>query len=266
MRRTRSPSLCRNHTLADMVHDGLRSDVYAALMAGETGVKKEQILADVAEKAKVFDTAITENKALALPPEAIAVIGGVEQPLESYVTNANPSLHWPLRIGPAALTKLTEFNTAFDTLETAMEDAGAKIEAIGLGIEEGARDFSRMATIATWAGVSHHSRGLYCLVHLQLLRPDASIGRIESTMRALAADSRDVVVPYTDKRNEIGRMAQSIEVFRKIAQDCITLQGEQQTAREKADADRRVALLGFADQFERDVSSVVTAFPPRPIR
>jgi methyl-accepting chemotaxis protein len=222
----------RNHTLADMVHDGLRSDVYSALMAKEIGRSKQQVETDLAEKAKVFETAVGENKALPLSADVLAAINGVEAPLNDYVATARKVVGLALTDRPAALLAVPEFDKKFDALETSMEAAGARIEAASLQMKQQAESFSAMATLASWLSLAAFLVSSAILLFFNLLGLLRPLARIEGSMHALAGEKLDFEIPYLKQKDEIGAMAGALEVFRQTALQRDGLRREQETARE----------------------------------
>jgi len=72
-------------------------------------------------------------------------------------------------------------------------------------------------------------------------------------MRALAKGDRDVAVGLADRRDEIGEMAQAVEVFRANAAERERL--EQESARVAAEQEKRERAL--AERFEASVKGVV---------
>jgi len=64
-------------------------------------------------------------------------------------------------------------------------------------------------------------------------------------------------VPFTDRNNEIGRMARSLQVFKDHLAETDRLRGEQETAKQRAAEDRRSVLTRIADDFERSIGSVI---------
>ncbi len=247
----------RNHTIADMVHDGLRSDVYAALLSKDIGRTRQQVETDLSEKAKVFDTAITENKALPLPPDVLAAIKEVEAPLNDYVATARKLIETAMTDRAAALVALPDFDKKFDALELSMEAAGAKIEAAAITIGDNAQNFLANASMLGWSGlvlILGTSAILILFNTFGLLRPLRSI---ETSMRVLADNKLDEAIPYTGKSDEIGNMARSIEVFRQTALQRAALQLEQEMARERHAVERQAEMARLAKAFQQDVSSVI---------
>ncbi len=85
----------------------------------------------------------------------------------------------------------------------------------------------------------------------------SGIGRITDTMHRLAGGETDVRVPDLAVKNEIGRMAAAVEVFRVNAEEKAALEARQHEAEEKAAAEKRAMLNRLADDFEASVGEIV---------
>lgn len=67
------------------------------------------------------------------------------------------------------------------------------------------------------------------------------VSRITQAMRSLAEGHAELTIPYVGKRDEIGAMAGSVEVFRQAALRNRQLEREAEEARGRAEQDRRFA-------------------------
>lgn len=86
------------------------------------------------------------------------------------------------------------------------------------------------------------------------------IKKITQAMLQLVEGDKDMVVPDTDRMDEFGDMARSLEVFRKgyLKLDRVRQeQAEQQREKEEMRQAQAETLLHLADQFERTVGDVV---------
>jgi methyl-accepting chemotaxis protein len=72
-------------------------------------------------------------------------------------------------------------------------------------------------------------------VVLRVVRP---VGRLTRCMNSLAEGNRDVIVPGAQRRDEIGEMARSVEVFRQAAIRNAQLEAEADENRRHAEAER----------------------------
>ncbi len=82
--------------------------------------------------------------------------------------------------------------------------------------------------------------------------------RIAGAMRSLAAGTLDVAVVDHGRGDEVGRLADALEVFRAQSLENRRLAQERIDAAERASADRREAMMGLADAVEREIASALT--------
>ncbi len=86
-----------------------------------------------------------------------------------------------------------------------------------------------------------------------------ALAAISNAMHRLAAGDTGVTVALDGRRDEIGEMSQSIEVFRKNAIEVQALHAEQEKLRVKAEDDRHQTLENLAQELERGVSAAAQA-------
>lgn len=125
-----SSILLRNHLTADMMHDVLRADVLAALLAADDGslAKKEAIKADLKEHADVFRSRLAENGKLPINDTLRKELGNVEGPLTAYVLSAEAIINMAFTDRTSALSKMGQFEQDFDRLAVSMEALSELIE------------------------------------------------------------------------------------------------------------------------------------------
>jgi methyl-accepting chemotaxis protein len=83
------------------------------------------------------------------------------------------------------------------------------------------------------------------------------VRRLTAVMKALASGDLDAAIGDQDRGDEIGDMAQAVGIFKNNARDIQRLQAEQAALKQRAEMDRRTAMLELADAFERQVKGVV---------
>jgi methyl-accepting chemotaxis protein len=64
-------------------------------------------------------------------------------------------------------------------------------------------------------------------------------------------------VPYVDRKNEIGRIARSLQVFKDHLAETTRLRAEQEQMKAKALDERRAVLAKIADEFEHSIGGVI---------
>ncbi|NQV61856.1 MAG: HAMP domain-containing protein [Alphaproteobacteria bacterium] len=96
---------------------------------------------------------------------------------------------------------------------------------------------------------------LFALSHL-VSRPIASMTAV---MRRLADGDLDAEIDGMSRRDEIGEMAQTVQVFKENALAVVRLQSEQTENERRAIEEKRQAALQLADNFDSQIGGVVEA-------
>jgi methyl-accepting chemotaxis protein len=89
-----------------------------------------------------------------------------------------------------------------------------------------------------------------------LSRPLAAITAV---MNSLSSGDTEVSIPGSERRDELGTMAKSLEMFRRSIIEAGTLREAQQTDKQRSELEKRALQRQMADRFEADVKSVVAA-------
>ena len=85
------------------------------------------------------------------------------------------------------------------------------------------------------------------------------VTRMTAAMKDLAGGNRDVIIPGLGYRDEIGSMAEAVQVFKNNAIEKERLEAAQEEQKRRADEERKLALRKMADGFESQVGTVVDA-------
>jgi methyl-accepting chemotaxis protein len=86
-----------------------------------------------------------------------------------------------------------------------------------------------------------------------------SLRTIALAMTRLAGGDKGGRIPALDRKDEIGQMATSVEVFRKAAIGMDELEAQAAAAKRQAEAERKAATIALADAFDTNVKSIVQA-------
>jgi methyl-accepting chemotaxis protein len=84
-----------------------------------------------------------------------------------------------------------------------------------------------------------------------------ALNRQRLRMQSIAAGSIDQVVEETERGDEIGRMAQTLEILRQTAMTARTLTAEQIATKQQGENEKRAALIALADRFDASVGHLV---------
>ncbi|KZS49604.1 MULTISPECIES: methyl-accepting chemotaxis protein [Rhizobium] len=251
----RSAQILRNHMQADMMHDAMRADVLASMLASNpaAGIEAAAVKADLVEHDASFREMIAANKALAADDKTKALLASIEPPLLSYIESATKIVDLASQDPSAALKALPAFMQQFSTLETAMEQAGDEITAASDEISKRSADVKASVDIALkalLAAAALFAIGLYFLTRKTVTKP---ILALSNDMQRLAGGDTAIACTGIGRSDEIGTMASAVEIFRQAAianrqleqdAEAARLQGETErlTARKQADEDAAIRL------------------------
>jgi methyl-accepting chemotaxis protein len=84
-----------------------------------------------------------------------------------------------------------------------------------------------------------------------------ALDRQRARMQRIATGSLDEAVEETDRGDEIGRMAETLEVLRQSAMTARSLEAEQVATKQRGEKDKRDALVALADRFDASVGRLV---------
>jgi methyl-accepting chemotaxis protein len=84
-----------------------------------------------------------------------------------------------------------------------------------------------------------------------------ALDRQKNRMQSIAHGSLDQAVEETDRGDEIGRMAETLEVLRQTALTARALESEQVASKQQAEKEKREALIALADRFDISVGALV---------
>ncbi|MBY5881784.1 HAMP domain-containing methyl-accepting chemotaxis protein [Rhizobium ruizarguesonis] len=265
---SQSAQILRNHMQADMMHDALRADVLASMLASNpaAGIAADAVKADLVEHEASFREMIDANKALASDDKTKTILAGVERPLLAYMESATKMVDLAGKDPTAALKALPDFMAQFSTLETAMEQAGDQITAASDDISKHSAEIKASVDIVLKAllGLAAlFAIGLYFLTRKTVTKPILSLS---NDMQKLAGGDTAIACTGIGRSDEIGTMASAVEIFRQAAiankqleqdAEAARLQGETErvTARKQADEDAaerlRAATSGLAAGLKR---------------
>jgi methyl-accepting chemotaxis protein len=133
---TRTSRALRNHLEGDMMHDALRADALAALLA-ETPADWEAVHTDLLEHSRHFREMIEANNQLA-PAETKMALSSVGSVLDKYIRNAEALVAAAKTDKAAAKALLPDFLASFEDLE-------GRLAHVSDGIESSAAAADRVA-------------------------------------------------------------------------------------------------------------------------
>jgi methyl-accepting chemotaxis protein len=94
--------------------------------------------------------------------------------------------------------------------------------------------------------------GVSFVIGRSIVKP---IGGMTVAMRKLAEGDTDTVIPARERGDEVGAMAQSVQIFKDSMIETARLRGEQDDLKMRAEGEKLSLLNTMADDFERGVRS-----------
>ena len=85
------------------------------------------------------------------------------------------------------------------------------------------------------------------------------VNALTRSMQRLADGDVDTGIPGQSRKDELGEMAHTVEIFKQNIVKARTLEAEQQENKRKAEEEKRKIMMQMADEFERQVGSIVQA-------
>src|SRR6202790_3068655 len=83
------------------------------------------------------------------------------------------------------------------------------------------------------------------------------ISQLKTVMAALAGNDLKAEVPGTGRRDEVGDMARTVEVFKKNGLEIERLKVEQQATEKRTAEQRKADMMKMADAFEGAVGAII---------
>jgi methyl-accepting chemotaxis protein len=237
---TRVGEILRNHMQADMMHDALRADVLASILASQagSGIGLDEVKVDLKEHVGAFREMIAANKSLAADPASRKVLEQVEPPLLAYIDSANNMVTAAEENAAEALNALPDFMKQFSSLETAMEEAGDQIQSTAETMSagsEGTAKYIKFTLQGLFVLTLMVSAGLLVLFRRSVTSP---ILALSANMHKLAGGETSFTSTGSGRKDEIGDMARSVEVFREAAIRNQQLEAQAEDNRRRSEVER----------------------------
>ena len=168
--------------------------------------------------------------------DIIAVKGEVTLPYEYYKPNDDK----PIRKLSYAVA-IPGWNMYMGT-GAYLDDIDAEMRPIYVGLALAILGIAVFSGIIAW------------MVGRGISRP---LGQLGTRMQTLADGKLDEEIPGIDRRDEIGSMAQTVQVFKDNAARIRKLEAQQAETAQRAAAERRAVMHNIANDFENSVNGIV---------
>lgn len=250
--------ITQRHMEGDMMHDAIRSDVLFATLAisqGDQGhfndSKKE-----FADHYQTFLQNVEDNQKEVLSEELNNRLNTLHDAVVAYGKAAADVFETAgANIDYSAQRKI--FEEKFSALETENEEIS---EAIKHWMEESdavQQEQQYTIDLIVWILSGISILGTLSMPFYSawlIFRPQQ---RLIDVMHKLAEDDIHVEIPGLDKKNEIGEISRSVQIFKQNAIDKHRLESEQEETEARNTAKARQAREELAQKFEQRVQSII---------
>ena len=246
--------LVQRHMDADMKHDGIRGNVYSALVATQTNDQAllDASREDVRRMSGEFTKDTEDNIKAEIPADIRQQFLRIQQSVAAY-TNFSEKISQAPDFATAD-AMLPEFNHVFDVLEDDQSKATDMIMAWSAQVKAEAGRLSLMLNVAI-AVLLILAVALPAFAVMQLFRP---LSTMVAAMRKLSAGDTSVTIPFDGRKDEMGEIAGAVTVFKDNLLRIDTLHADGQAEKARAELEKRAALHSLADAFERSMRTAVT--------
>ena len=247
------------HMEADMMHDALRGDVLAAMAAANAGHTEAvgTTRTEIKEHAAGFRENIQKLDKLDLPPEILAEKASLAEPLENYIAAAEEMGALAATDANTARDKMPNFQTAFSSLEEKMGRLSDSLLTHKTEVSAHGHEVSDWALIVIFISIGLSflfNVGSWFLANSGIVKP---IVAITGEMEKLADADYTAAVPFLDRKDEIGRMARTLQVFKENGLQMQALTEKQEAARKQTEKDRVAMLNNLAVDVETQIKGIV---------
>jgi methyl-accepting chemotaxis protein len=214
--------------LADMMHDAVRGDVLQALVSAGQGELYQGAVTDLAEHDEFFRSILDEVLADDVSPEVNAAVEEVVPAVEGYLAAAD-AIVTKARFDPVgAGAAYPQFATAFSTLEDELPKLGDAVAAFG---ESAAAQSEEQRGTAVTQALIVAGIGVLVLAALGWVVTRSVVGplrRVGAVLEGLADGDLTGTTGITS-RDEVGRMAASLQASMENMRSVITAIGDSST-------------------------------------
>tara|TARA_B100000678_G_C18225936_1_gene508865 strand:- start:2151 stop:3842 length:1692 start_codon:yes stop_codon:yes gene_type:complete len=259
-----------NHT-----HEALSNadDIVAAAVDMETGMRgyllagKEDFLAPYRQgEAEVYKRIETLQKTVSDNPGQVQRLGEAESVLQDWQRNvADPMISLRGEVGSTktmddvvSLVGEARGKAYFDQFRQLMADFSAEEQSLMAVRKEQNAATEAQTTLMIWGGIVFAlllGGGLGWFIGNSIARP---IGNMTKAMNDLATGNKTIVIPGTERGDEIGEMAAAVQVFKDNmikADELAAREAKETQAREE----RARHIQALTEEFEQNVSDLLGA-------
>jgi methyl-accepting chemotaxis protein len=249
------------HAEADMAHDAIYGQTQTLLRMAETGqeAQSERISADLKEQHEmIVENISTIIATKGLPLELKALYEKLLRDAKEYVVISKNILAGVKN----HLSDLASLEDSFTNKYFSMQEAGGELDNSldkwRIKIKQESIEFIKYTKVVNTV----MSLVLVFLLAFVIYKTSVWIFKpqqaIINAMEAISNGNLKKEIPYLSNEDEMGQMAQALEVFKKNALEIQRMNEEKKSLEEKAEKERKRVLNELANKFNSTVTQVST--------
>ncbi|MDF2964880.1 MAG: aer [Rickettsiaceae bacterium] len=249
------------HAEADMAHDAIYGQTQTLLRMAETGqeAQSERISADLKEQHEmIVENISTIIATKGLPLELKALYEKLLRDAKEYVVISKNILAGVKN----HLSNLASLEDSFTNKYFSMQEAGGELDNSldkwRIKIKQESIEFIKYTKVVNTV----MSLVLVFLLAFVIYKTSVWIFKpqqaIINAMEAISNGNLKKEIPYLSNEDEMGQMAQALEVFKKNALEIQRMNEEKKSLEEKAEKERKRVLNELANKFNSTVTQVST--------
>ena len=245
---------------------GRRAENYVSsafqLAAETTDAGNAKFLAETVESRKVYESIMAT--VLKDMPEKKAIIEPTIAGFQKAFAACDPGIRYAATTNTPdenlkAATRLkAECIPLMESAEHAhtklVDDLVANSAKISDGLTEEADSAVRMLWISAGVGLLV---GLAAALWIGIKGLSGPIGQLKTVMEAFARNDLKADVPGVERRDELGEMARTVEVFKKNGLEVERMKADQQATELRTAQQRKADMIKLADTFESAVGEII---------
>jgi methyl-accepting chemotaxis protein len=200
-----------------------------------------------------------DERTRAMLPGIRETMSAYEKSLENTLRLADETkdvqLHEQIeRLRASAMSSQTMAGKLRADMRTVVKLLDDRVNEFAAHASEEYQKTSRMLTIVAAIGILFGVVAGYLIGQFGIVRP---VNLLKAVMEAFARNELHAEVPGIDRRDELGDMARTVEVFKKNGLDKIRMEAEQKETEQRAAVQRKQDMIKLANQFEGAVGEII---------
>ncbi len=200
-----------------------------------------------------------DEQTRAMLPGIRETMSAYEKSLENTLRLADETkdvqLHEQIeRLRASAMSSQTMAGKLRGDMRTVVKQLDDRVNEFAAHASEEYQKTSRLLMIVAALGILFGVVAGYLIGQFGIVRP---VNLLKAVMEAFARNELQADVPGIDRRDELGDMARTVEVFKKNGLDKIRMEAEQKETEQRAAVQRKADMIKLADQFEGAVGEII---------